>query len=110
MYLIHWPLNGLSSPKVPMHVLWPKMEQLKEMGLTRAIGVSNFNTQLLADMLTYCQTKPAVNQIQLHPRCAQQDLLRFLFDHEIIPIAYSPVGRPDDQNGADDILTDPLVL
>ena len=61
MYLIHWPANGFSSPKVPMHVLWPKMEQLKEMGLTRAIGVSNFNTQLLADMLTYCQTKPAVN-------------------------------------------------
>ena len=36
------------------------MEQLKKSGLTNAIGVSNFNTQLLADMLTYCEVKPAV--------------------------------------------------
>lgn len=61
LYLVHWPANGFSTPKVPMHVLWPKMEQLVQLGLTRAIGVSNFNTQLLADMLTYCQIKPAVN-------------------------------------------------
>ena len=61
MYLIHWPWNGIGDIKVPMHVLWPKMERLQQMGLTKAIGVSNFNVQLLADMLTYCTIKPACN-------------------------------------------------
>ena len=61
MYLVHWPNNGFSSPKVPMHVLWPRMERLVELGLTKSIGVSNFNTQLLADLLTYCTIKPACN-------------------------------------------------
>ena len=64
MYLIHWPFNYLGGEyKVPMHQLWPQMEALVEKGLAKAIGVSNFNLQLLADMLTYCKIKPACNQI-----------------------------------------------
>ena len=43
LYLVHWPMNGVIENKVPMHVLWAKMEQLVELGLTRSIGVSNFN-------------------------------------------------------------------
>lgn len=61
LYLIHWPINGLTTPTVPMHVLWAKMEALQQKGLTKAVGVSNFNVQLLADMLTYCTLKPACN-------------------------------------------------
>jgi diketogulonate reductase-like aldo/keto reductase len=61
LYLIHWPLNGVAAHKVPMHVLWAKMEELVNKGLTKSIGVSNFNIQFLADMLTYAKIKPAVN-------------------------------------------------
>ncbi len=60
LYLIHWPLTGHVN-KVPMHVLWAKMEDLVSKGLTKSIGVSNFNVQLLADMLTYAKIPPAVN-------------------------------------------------
>ena len=74
LYLIHWPLNGHCEVKVPMHRLWASMEALVEKGLTRAIGVSNFSIQLLADLLTYCKIKPAVNQVQLYPECAQEEL------------------------------------
>jgi diketogulonate reductase-like aldo/keto reductase len=47
------------------------MEALVDEGLTKSIGVSNFNAQLLWDILTYARHKPVVNQIELHPFCAQ---------------------------------------
>lgn len=47
--------------KKPLHLLWPDMEALIEKGLTKSIGVSNFNTQLLWDLLTYCKIKPVAN-------------------------------------------------
>ena len=70
------------------------MENMVDMGLTKGIGVSNFNAQLLWDMMTYCKYKPVVNQIELHPTCAQHEFVRFLIDHDIRPIAYSPISRP----------------
>jgi len=63
MYLIHWPLNGCGQHRIPMHKLWASMESLVEKDLTRSIGVSNFNVQLMQDMLTYCKIKPACNQV-----------------------------------------------
>ena len=61
LYLIHWPNGYWAEPRKPLHVLWPEMESLVAKGLTKSIGVSNFNTQLLWDLLTYCKIKPAVN-------------------------------------------------
>lgn len=62
LYLIHWPAGFFSTPlKVPMHHLWKDMESLVEKGLTRSIGVSNFNIQLLSDLLCYARIKPVCN-------------------------------------------------
>ena len=101
LYLIHWPNNFFTDDKnkVPMHVLWPKMEALVDSGLAKSIGVSNFNTQLLADIMTYCLIKPACNQIQIHPMCAQEELVDFLMAHNIMPVAYSPIGRIGQASG-----------
>ena len=65
LYLIHWPNNGVGGGvlTLPMYALWKKMEELVKKGLAKSIGVSNFNIQLLADMLTYVEIKPAVNQV-----------------------------------------------
>lgn len=59
MFLVHWPASYVS--KKPLHVLWPEMESLVEKGLTKSIGVSSFNTQLLWDLLSYAKIPPAVN-------------------------------------------------
>ena len=46
------------------------MEGLVKAGLTKAIGISNFNVQFTLDILTYAEIKPAVNQLELHPYLA----------------------------------------
>jgi alcohol dehydrogenase (NADP+) len=73
LYLIHWPITNLGDDgkfeKLPMYKIWSNMEKCVELGLTKNIGVSNFNTQLLADMMTYADITPAVNQVEIHPYC-----------------------------------------
>ena len=100
----------MTSPTVPMHVLWGRMESLVQKGLTKAIGVSNFSVQLMADLLTYCTLKPSCNQIELHPKNARGDLIRFLFDKGITPVAYSPIGRLGQAKSVGNIIDDPLVI
>lgn len=94
LYLIHWPLMYYSDPQKPLHVLWPEMEALVSKGLTKSIGVSNFNTQLIWDLLTYAKIKPVCNQIELNPQNPQVDLVKFLLAKNIVPVAYTPVARP----------------
>ena len=111
IYYIHWPNNFFTDRPLPMHVLWQRMEGLVDKGLCRGIGVSNFNTQLLADILTYARHTPLVNQINLNPYCVQGDLVKFLMDHEIMPVAYSPLGRIGAKMGpkTDDMRELPLI-
>ena len=97
LYLVHWPfcLNPATNEmvKLPMYKIWAQMEALVDKGLVKSIGVSNFNVQSLLDMLTYCRIKPVVNEVELHPYCVQDSLVKFMKQYEIIPIAYCPVAR-----------------
>lgn len=51
------------------------MEECVRKGYTKHIAVSNFNGQLLADLLTFCKIKPIINQIENHPYLPQQSLV-----------------------------------
>jgi diketogulonate reductase-like aldo/keto reductase len=77
----------------PLHKLWPEMEALVDNGYTKSIGVSNMNTQLIWDLLTYARIKPVVNQVEINPQNAQTELIRFLIANDIRPVAYTPVCR-----------------
>ena len=74
------------------------MEALVDKGLVKNIGVSNFNVQLLWDMMSYAKIKPVVNEVELHPYNTQDNLLKFLRQEEIVPIAYCPLGMGEKLN------------
>ena len=61
LYLIHWP-------KPISHETWRALEKLYTDGRIRAIGVSNFKEHHLQDLLSVCQIRPTVNQVEYHPR------------------------------------------
>jgi 2,5-diketo-D-gluconate reductase A len=72
LYLIHQPYGDYYSE-------WRAMQDLHQQGLSRAIGVANFHSDRLVDLLDHNEVTPAVNQIETHPffqRRADQELMR----------------------------------
>lgn len=115
LYLIHFPISlkfvpfekryppewfhdpEAENPKmevdpVPLSETWAAMEELVDAGLAKDIGVSNFNCQLLADLLSYARIKPSVNQVELHPYLTQEFLVRFCKQNDVVVTGYSPFG------------------
>ena len=105
LYLIHWPLafkpgddpypriNGhIQYDKVPLCETWKAMEELVKKNLTKYIGVSNFPSILLHDLIQSANIKPVVNQIESHLYLQQNDLINWCQKNNIIIQAYSPLG------------------
>jgi diketogulonate reductase-like aldo/keto reductase len=89
LYLIHWPL-----PRVDKYVdSWKAMIELRDAGLVRSIGVSNFTAEHLTRLEADTGVLPSVNQIELHPYFPQDELLAFHADKGIITESWSPLGR-----------------
>lgn len=70
------------------------MEDLIDLGLTRFIGVANFNVQLLTDVLSYAVKPCYINQVEMHPYNTQQELLDFCKKNGVRVTAFSPLGSP----------------
>lgn len=104
LYLIHWGVafenydkdESGSIPVLPISTqsTWQAMEELVEEGLVASIGVANFTTPMLIDLLSYAKIKPAVNQIEVHAYLPQHDLVSFCQKKDIAVTAYSPLGSP----------------
>jgi len=86
LYLIHAPLSALRLEQ------WNALIELKKSGLTRHIGVSNYNEERLNEILDAGLPKPEANQVEFHPICAQIDLTRYMKENFIAPIAYSSLA------------------
>ncbi|EDO45940.1 predicted protein, partial [Nematostella vectensis] len=87
LYLIHFP--------VPAGVVgsWEAMAELQGKGLTRSIGVSNFNIHHLEALQKHSVIPPVVNQIEVHPYLQMEELVDFCRKHSIAIQAYSPLTR-----------------
>jgi diketogulonate reductase-like aldo/keto reductase len=89
LHLIHWP-----NPRVGKYVeAWQALVDLREQGLVRSVGVSNFTEEHLDRIVEATGVTPAVNQIELHPYFPQAEVRAV---HERLGIrteAWSPMGK-----------------
>ncbi|MCV7300452.1 aldo/keto reductase [Mycobacterium barrassiae] len=88
LYLIHWPAG---NPDRYVDA-WGGMMKRKQDGDTRSIGVANFHTEDLSNIIDLSYFPPAVNQIELHPLLNQAELRATNAEHEIVTEAYGPLG------------------
>ena len=127
LYLVHWPVPirpGVAFPAsgddllppaaVPLADTWTGMEAVLELGLTRHIGVSNFSSHKLNELLAHCRRRPEVNQVERHPLLQQPQLLADCAAAGVHITAYSPLGsgdRPAALKGSDEpvLLENPVI-
>ncbi len=86
------PELGMVSSQVPLSETWAAMEKLVEANKVKQIGVCNYNSGLLQDLLRYANIKPAMLQIESHPYLTQEKLLRLCEQNDIPVTAFSPLG------------------
>jgi D-xylose reductase len=115
LYLVHFPIalkyvpvaeryppEWIFDPKaahptmeidpVPLMETWRAMEELVHAGLVRNIGICNYNSALLHDLMAYAEIKPAMLQIESHPYLTQERLIRLAQDYNMAVTAFSPLG------------------
>lgn len=77
---------------VPLSETWRAMEALVDAGLVRNIGVCNYNSGLLHDLMAYARIRPAMLQIESHPYLTQSRLLQLAQSYDLAVTAFSPLG------------------
>lgn len=87
LYLTHWAVPGKYEET------YRAIQRLYDEKLVRAIGVSNHHQPHLERILAKANTKPMVNQIELHPQLTQEPLREFCAQQEIAVTSWSPLAR-----------------
>jgi alcohol dehydrogenase (NADP+) len=108
LYLIHWPVvivddksfpasgeDLVSLSQTPLTETWKEMVELKNKGLTRHVGVSNFSINKLEAIISDSGIVPEVNQIESHLFMQQTALKNYMDSKGIFITAYCPLGSSD---------------
>lgn len=89
LYLIHWP-----APAEDHYVsAWEQLIELQKSGLTRSIGVCNFDIGHLQRVIHKTGVAPVLNQIELHPLLQQRELQAWNATHSIHTESWSPLAQ-----------------
>lgn len=100
LLLLHWP-----NPAQDLYVrAWEGLVELRERGLARAVGVSNFKPAHLDRVIAATGVTPEVNQVELHPFLTRDAVRAYHAEHGIVTEGWSPLGR---DNG---LLDHPVVV
>jgi 2,5-diketo-D-gluconate reductase A len=100
LFLIHWPLPTLYDGDFVS--TWQTLEEFKNDGRARSIGVSNFQIEHLQRLAQDTDTTPAVNQIEVHPYFTNDSVRAYGAQHGIATEAWSPIAQGK-------VLGDPVV-
>ncbi|XP_046535039.1 aldo-keto reductase family 1 member C15-like isoform X1 [Equus quagga] len=129
LFIIHWPVamkpgddllpkdasGKIIFDTVDLRDTWEALEKCKDAGLTKSIGVSNFNHKQLEMILNKpgLKYKPVCNQVECHPYLNQSKLLEFCKSKDIVVVAYSALGSHRDPNWVEKdspyLLEDPIL-
>jgi 2,5-diketo-D-gluconate reductase B len=88
LLLVHWP-----APDMPLPETMGALAQMKRRGLTRHIGVANFNIALLDEAISLCPEPLDALQAEYHPYLDQSKVLAACRRHGLVFIAYCPLAR-----------------
>ncbi len=89
LHLIHWP-----NPSRGQYVdAWRALVDLREQGLVRSIGVSNFTAEHLDRIIDETGVAPSVNQIEVHPLFPQAEMRRANEERGVRTESWSPLGK-----------------
>jgi 2,5-diketo-D-gluconate reductase A len=90
LFLVHWPLPDTDVDYVET---WRAMAEIYASGRCRAVGVSNFQPHHLRRVFAGSDVRPAVNQVEVHPYLANDEVRAFDTEHEIVTEAWSPIAQ-----------------
>jgi diketogulonate reductase-like aldo/keto reductase/3-dehydroquinate synthetase len=113
IYMMHWPVHMEkestlissndggefefkiihSGNRKNLAKTYEAMEELVHMGLVADLGVSNFSSRQLAELLADCSIPPVANEVERHPLLQQPRLFDYCREHDIHVIGYSPLGK-----------------
>ncbi|ELU06173.1 hypothetical protein CAPTEDRAFT_162698 [Capitella teleta] len=109
--LIHWPTSmkhdgncdkfprddqgNVQHTNVSYLETWKALEKAMDDGLVKAIGLSNFNSRQIGEIISNARIQPSVLQVEIHPYFTQEKLVHFCKERNIVVTAYSPLGSPD---------------
>jgi len=89
LVLIHWPV-----PSRNLYVeTWQSLIEMRDEGLVKSIGVSNFNAEHLDKIIKETGEKPALNQIEINPELQQPELLSKCRELGVLAQAWTPLGN-----------------
>jgi aryl-alcohol dehydrogenase-like predicted oxidoreductase len=93
LYQIHWPAGSFKTKVVPIAETMAALNQLKEEGKIRAIGVSNFSRRQLKEACQYGRIDSLQPPYSLFWRHVENDAMPYCVDNDITILAYSPMAQ-----------------
>ncbi|KAF8014570.1 hypothetical protein BT93_H0404 [Corymbia citriodora subsp. variegata] len=119
LYLIHWPVRvkegtegfDFKGKLLPFDIngTWEAMEECSKLGLAKSIGVSNFGTKKLSQLLSHATIPPAVNQVEMNVGWQQEKLRAYCRDKGIHVSAWSPLSAKGAPWGSSVVVENPVL-